>query len=430
MQRAGYELGTAYVIPNADISAVAATSFTAARWGQNSTSSGTELLEKQAGVVRGGAASAADFWRPLGTVTIATGVFNQVGPNWSDTTLGSEDFEVWLYGVRRDQECLKSLNRVTRHRYITSMHMLSRGSGLDFGMESSTDSLWTDVLTPTTSAKSTTGTVAPYGPRSYQLTNDAANEGTRSQGIRVTQGSRASAYAIASAEAGTASFQIYDSTNSAVVGTAVTHSERLTMLMTIRNQELPSTCKAAALNMLGTTSSSDIYWNQVGFYSHDTLSMQLPSFVTESFMAPRLYRGVPQHQIAENVYDARNIDFRPLVEGQDYWLQTNHADASPYKVRFAQDIFDNPVFIEYRRPQSDLVTLSAESDTVVVPEDEILPAFKIDLLETVYNTGLRRIPDWDRQYNIAKEQLTKQTRARPIASVANPKPYWAPMLGA
>ena len=161
MQRALYELDVGFVVPNADISAFAAQTFTAARFFNNTNMAPDALQIKNAGFIRAGAASSADLWRPAGTLVNSTGVVSQVGPAWSDTTVGTEEIEAWYYGVRRDQEVLKSLNRVTIHDYITTYLALSHLSTLDGDMALSTDTNWTDVGTTSTSAKATTAAVTP-----------------------------------------------------------------------------------------------------------------------------------------------------------------------------------------------------------------------------------------------------------------------------
>lgn len=432
MQRALVEMDVGTVVPNADISAFAATSFTAARFFQNTNMASDFLQVKNAGLVRAGAASSADFWRPAGTITNTTGVVSQVGPNWADTTVGSEEIEVWYYGVRRDQEVLKSLNRVLEFKFVTSMHMLSHLSVADGGMESTVTTGYTSVGAPTVSKVTTPTQSIPLGVRALRVLNGTANHGVRPAARVVAQGRQASAFAIVSAEAGTASLQLYDSTNSADIGTALTHSERAPMLLMIQNQQVPATCKFVTLSMLGTTSTSDIYWTQVGLNVYDNTRFRLPSFITEGFMAPRLYLGVPQVSIASNTYDAGSIDYQALTEGLDYRLVINHADVQPYKVRLLRPelMGGYPIFVEYRRPLSDLTTFSAETDSTTGPLHEILPAFKLDLLRTVYNVGARQHPDLQRQINIAENELARATNARPKSSAGNPKAWWAPMLSA
>lgn len=431
MQRALYELDTGFVVPNADISAFAAGSFTAARFFNNTNMSADFLQLKQAGLVRAGAATAADFWRPAGTLTNSSGAVTQVGPTWADTTVGSEEVEVWYYGVRRDQEVLKSLNRCAEFEFITTYLALSHLSGLDGDMALSTDTNWTDVGTTSTSAKAVTAAVTPWGQRSYHTINNAvANSGTRSASIRVRTSGQVIAHTIAASEVGTSSIQGYDATGSAVFGTAVTSAERRPQLLTFQGN-VPSTSKLWAVNLTNTSASGDTYWNQAWAFDMDNPVCPLPALLTESFMAPRIIQGTPRYQTGNGVYDAEGMSFDPLVEGQDYWYVIAPADANPYKVRFKDtSYYQKPLFVEARIPLSSLTTFSAETDSTTGPLHRLVARFKKDLLETVYNVGSRKIEDWTFQHNLASEQLTLASKARPVKSVTNAKPHWAPRLSA
>lgn len=433
MQRALYELDTGFVVPNADISAFAAGSFTAARFFNNTNMSADFLQLKQAGLVRAGAATAADFWRPAGTLTNSTGAVTQVGPTWADTTVGTEEVEVWYYGVRRDQEVLKSLNRCAEFEFITTYLALSHLSGLDGDMALSTDTNWTDVGTTSTSAKAVTAAVTPWGQRSYHTVNNAvANSGTRSASYRVGTSRQVSGFTIAASEVGTSSLQFYNNTDSAVftTTTAVTSAEREPQLLVITGQA-PATCKLFSLNMTNTSATGDTYWNQAWLYNHDDLTCTLPALLTESFMAPRIIQAVPRYTTGNGAYAAGSFDFKPLVEGIDYWYVIAPADAVPYKVRFADaSYYQWPLFVEARIPLSSLTTFSAETDSTTGPLHRLVARFKLDLLRTVYNTGTRQHPDLTRQLNIAQDELTLASKARPVKSVTNAKPVWAPRLSA
>ncbi len=432
----GQQLGMMKLIPNGSFTAAAAGSITSTDVLRDSNLGGGQY--KGWIIFRPGAATAADFVRYAGLLTNTTGLLAHTGANYADTTVGSEVVELWRPGARPDLELLASLNRCLEFEFVTTMLALSHISTLDGDMALSTDATWTDVGTPTTSAKSTTVNFTVYGPRSYQLVGDAVNEGTRSPTARVTQGRTVSMFTIGSANTGPASFQPYDSTNSAVFGTAVVHSEANPMLMVQQNVTVPATCKVVQANMLGTAAVSDIRWNQAWIYALDNLIVRLPTGVTEGFMAPRILQARPTMPIGTGTYDANSLDMVPLTEGVDYWLMINHADAEPYKVRFAQVLpttgghpYEWPLFVEARIPQSNLVTLALEADVVNVPKHNLLPRWKIDCLETIWNgAAAPRHPDWQNQMDLATKQLIRASTARPIKSLAPPKPYWAPRLSA
>lgn len=427
-QRLLRELDLGWIITNADVDSFAAGNIVSANMLRNSNWATDMFSNLNVVIFRPGAASAADYIRYAGELTTSTGTLAHTGANYADTTKGSEGVELWKYGIRPTREVVESLNRVLEFEFASGMHLLSHGSRLDYGMDlAATDTNWTDVGSPTTSAKTATQStqIVPFGPRAYQLVGDAVNEGTRSAAIVTGQGREVSAYAIVAADVGTASFQLYDSTNSATTGDAVTHSERAPMLVALRNKTLPPTCKAVRLNMLGTTNPSDIYWNQVGLYKHDDLTIQLPGFINEGFMAPKLVQGIPRNQVAADVWDAGSLDFRPLTEGIDYWLVANHYDAEPYKVRVRDEsLFDWPLFVEYKRPASDYATFAEdETATVSVPVHNVLPRWKIDVLDTIL---LNKIPkaDWTIFREKAEGELIKALSSRPAKSIAPARPFY------
>lgn len=423
------ELDVGMFIPNAYISALAAGSFTSPSFFQDPVMAPDFLQVRNTGVVRGGAATSADFWRPAGTITIGTGVV-AVAPNWADTTLGSEDIELWYHRVRPDQEVLDSLNRVLIKEFVTSYLAVSHISRVDGDMSLSTDTSWTDVGTTTTSAKATTEAFVPWGMRSYHTINSVADSGTRSTGVRVKSLGRINAFTIAQTEVGTSSLMAVNPLTAATFGTAVTSGERRPQLLCFKNQEVPSTAETASAYMTNTSASGDTYWNQAWLYNLDNPICPLPALVADSFQVPKIIQAVPLSATSSNVYDAENFDFRPLTEGIDYWFVINQADAQPYKVRFKDtSYFEWPLFVETRIPQASLVTVSAEGDSFW-DLNKVIPRWKKDLLETVYNTGPRRHPDWERQYNLAGAQLLEAGKARQKESIAPAKEPWVPMLNA
>ncbi len=386
----GQQLGMMKLIPNGSFTSAAAGSITSTDVLRDSNLGGGQY--KGWIIFRPGAASSADFVRYAGLLINTTGLLAHTGANYADTTVGSEVVELWRPGARPDLELLASLNRCLEYEYVSSLHALSHGSDADYGMEATTDTNWTDVLTPTTSAKTTGASVAPYGPRAYDVVNDAVNEGTRSSGgsMRIGMGRQFSGFTVLQAFTGTASFQPYDLTNSVAFGTAVTTSERAFTLLAQRSQAMPSTGAYLGFNILNTVNPGRMFVNAVWKYHHDQLFINLPTFITESFMLPKIMQARPRVTLAENVYDALSFDFVPLIEGVDYWTQFNHADSTAYRVRFAEILpstgghpYEWPLFCEYRRPQSDLVTMSAETDAVNVPKHNLLPRWKIDALETI-----------------------------------------------
>jgi len=429
-QEVGKRLGLVLVVPTAYVDAFAASSFTSSNYLRDANYGTGSFAELEALMFRPLAATAADYIRPAGDLTITTGLLAHTGANWSASKETNGFVELWFHRVRPDIDFIDCLNRVMKMQMIKTMHDLSHGSELDYGMElASTDTNWTDVGTLTTSAKGSIARRTPYGKYSYELLNNAvANSGTRSATLGIGTSRSASAFAIASVDVGTASFQPYNVTGATTTGMpdAVTHSEEAPQLMCIPSFTVPSTCKEIALNLLGTTTTSRVYWNKTWLFKHDELFMRFPSYISERFKAATILQGVPQHSTASNVYDALSLEMVPLTENKDYWLHFNHNDANPYGVRFADNSYYHwPLFVEVQRPASDYTTFAAdETATTVAPFNEIVPRVCLDMIDRVLTPRgimLDKLPALRAR---SQKDLDEATEARPFVSIAKKYPYY------
>jgi hypothetical protein len=426
-QRALRELDLGLVIPNAKFDSAASTSITSADVMRNSRWSLAHFSQRETVIFRPGSATAADNVRYAGNLTNTTGALAHTGANYSDTTVTSEIPELWYDGVRPDLEVLDAINRALEFVHFSTFIPISHGGDLDYDMSASTDTNWTDVLTPTTSAKATTARRTPYGLRSYNLINNAANEGTQSATLPIVPARSVKGFAIASCNVGTASFRFYDVTNSASTGweAAVTHSEENPMLMVQEWQAAPSTCREMAAQLLGTTDTSDIFWNGLWVYRQDNMRVNLPSFINEGFKAPSIFQGRPRFSVASHVYDAQSLDMIELHENKDYqFLYDHHPDANPYAIMVnGPEAYDWPLFVEARLPYSHMGTLSAEADTTTCPLHLLMPMVKIRLLNDVYLPRNPSNPVWLAKLAEANLEWQSVNHARPIKSVAK-KPYY------
>jgi hypothetical protein len=426
-QRALRELDLGLVIPNAKFDSAASTSITSADVMRNSRWSLAHFSQRETVIFRPGSATAADNVRYAGNLTNTTGALAHTGANYSDTTVTSEIPELWYDGVRPDLEVLDAINRALEFVHFSTFIPISHGGDLDYDMSASTDTNWTDVLTPTTSAKATTARRTPYGLRSYNLINNAANEGTQSATLPIVPARSVKGFAIASCNVGTASFRFYDVTNSASTGweAAVTHSEENPMLMVQEWQAAPSTCREMAAQLLGTTDTSDIFWNGLWVYRQDNMRVNLPSFINEGFKAPSIFQGRPRFSVASHVYDAQSLDMIELHENKDYqFLYDHHPDANPYAIMVnGPEAYDWPLFVEARLPYSHMGTLSAEADTTTCPLHLLMPMVKIRLLNDVYLPRNPSNPVWLAKLAEANLEWQSVNHARPIKSVAK-RPYY------
>ena len=352
------------------------------------TNYGPAFLSSQNVVIwRLGAASVADYERYAGALTNTTGLVAHTGANYADVTLGTEVFYFVKYGPRV-ADFIAALNRVMQEMTFPTRIALSLLSNLDGDMVASTDTNWTDVDTPTTSAKATTARRTPYGVRSYNLINNAVNEGTRSATMPVITGRRVKAFTIASTNVGTSSFRLRDVTGSAAADTAaVTTSEEEPMLMEQDWQVVDAAATEWALDMINTSATGDSFWNMAWAYKEDTLEIPLPSYVTEHYQVPTIFQARPRGgELAAGVYSATDMDFIELVEGRDYNLHFSQPDAIPSSVIFTSPrFFDWPLFVQAKVRYAELINFTAtETESTNAPILELLPRYKRELLDTVF----------------------------------------------
>lgn len=414
------------LIPTAFVGAFAAGSMTSVQYLQNTEWGSKHFSGMGYGIFRPGAASSADYYRPAGDLTNTTGVLAHTGSNYADTTVGTEDVELWKGRIRPNEEVHDAINRALDNVYTSIYVPLSELSNLDGDMVATTDTNWTDVGTPTTSAKATTAEYTPYLTRSYHLVGDAVDEGTRSAALRIRNSKSVKAFTISTVVSGTAGFQYYDVTNSATAGTQITTDYREPQLMCLPWTAVPDTCHSIALRMTGTTNPSDIYWSGAWLYRMGNRTLQLPSYIEENFQSPSIFQAVPTYGSGTNTYDALSLELTELQEGRDYNLVGHPAEANPNSVQFLRDdCFDWPLFVEARVPWSYFGALTAETDTTKCPVTQLVPAAKMELITSV----LSKRPGFDAKalavdFAKAKQEYDKANKSRVVVPVAKTKAYY------
>ena len=349
------------------------------------------------------------------------------GANYADTTTTSEYVELWFDGIRPDREILDAAIRVLKKTWVSSWAPVSMGAESDFDMSLSTDTDWTNVGSPGTSAKATTARRVRFGPRAYQLINASVNEGTRSTTLANTRSLKARIMAISSANVGTASLQLYNISGSADIGTAIVHSEESAQLMLGDWEVTSATTKEIAGSLIGQESSADIFWNALWIYQEGIYNLPLPSFVSEDYKAPFIFQAIPRQKnpTYANCYVAESIEYVPLQEGRDYHLAFNHGDAKPHGVNLSRGWnFDYPLVVQVRRPVFDYGSFTAETSTTVAPLLEFMPRFELELIDTVYLPKLGQDPKWAPLRAKAVTELNRATQNRNVTPIGPTKRLW------
>lgn len=311
----------------------------------------------------GNATGIADDWRPFqdlaestGTVTIDT---------VSDTTLGTEDIYQIEHGIH-PQWIIDALNAARYDVFFQNMEPLSAKPTLstvgDHGFQSTATTAYTesdaDGGAATTFTKITTADHARIWGASIasgRVVNAAANGYIR-QRFYVEQGEQVYVAAIGrkldSSSTGP-SLTLYDNTNSAEIGTAVTHGERQWQYMW-RKEPVPSTCEVLELRLQGVGASDDILWGAKWVYRENDLRFALDSTWDMRKQPKLVYGRFHGNSVAAGVTNAMALNFEDIPE-EDYSFDMQRAGANPRWVQFHTDRWLNgPIWISGLRAHADV----------------------------------------------------------------------------
>ena len=244
------------------------------------------------------------------------------------------------------------------------------------------------------------------------------DEGTQSATLSVEQLKMVSLWAIASCNVGTARLIPYDVTNSAAFAAAptVSHSEEEPMLMNQPWIAAPASCKEWAAQLIGTTATSDIFWNQVWAYKQDNLRLNLPSHENEGFKITAILKAHPSNSGAgANIYRAEDLDLEELIEGRDFRWLMGQEDANPHAILLDRaELMDTPLMVQVRRPESDLTTFAAdETASTKAPLHLLIPRVCIEVLKTCLTIEMIGKDEWTRLYAMFDNQLKTAIHDRP-----------------
>ena len=369
-------------IPNAQIDSIAAGTMTSLLRLANAQHGIDHFRNLKAGIYRPGAATSADYWRTVGALTIATGVLAN-SSNWTDTTLGTEDFYLPYHGIN-PADSLDTLNQTMGLNYFPNSEPLSaKPSGTTIGnhgfqsptltmyTESDADGGPTTGFTNVTTADSDNVWGASIG--SGRVLNTAANGYIR-QRFSVTRGEQVFVWAIARPDgAFTASLTLWDVTNNVQIGTAVTTTETQWQYMW-RTENVPSTCEVMEIRLQGVEATADIKWGAKSVMRTQNRRIQLDSTWDRSFKIKLMYGKFHGSGNSNGVIDAHSLDLTEIPES-DYDFDMQPPGANPRWVQLHTTAYNQyPIWIQGRRAYSDLTTFTlALSETT---------ACDLDLLES------------------------------------------------
>ena len=354
--------------------------------------------------------TAADAVRKIASHVASTGVVTTAGPNWAVTT----DLDYEVVGLVHPDEInnaiIRSLNRI----YFET-HVVLPGRITDGDMDANNTTSWTDVLTPTKSKVATTANVYS-GIRSLRVLNNALNEGVQSVTLRgFPVNSWVYLHAVARADVGTANLILYDVTNSVALAT-VTSAEEAWVHMYLKYQ-LPSTCEEIAVQLTGNVSSvADIYWDHVALYLAEDRVLPAPTWLDD----PWKFLKLREMRYGQDVSSQSNGGYEAAYSRTPHdWytpsaftLEPFHLETNPYTIALHRPVPQYELWVQGKRPWSDLETLSTDASTTLIPLEQLY-AYSTQELAKVLTKRYPNDERWRMLLSEATEAVEAETQARP-----------------
>ena len=358
-----------FYIPNAAITALTSSSFTAPRFFLNGMFSNNTY--QGWGVWRPSAASAADYFRHISSIAPSTGVVT-VDASWADTTSTSEDIYILPPGISPDMivDCLSNSLRYGYFPNLEPVSMKPVGTGIaDAGMQNTATSAYSTYGTVTFTKHGTANSENVFrGINAGKIVTTAVTSGVYQQ-YAIGEGERVIVHNLSMLSAGTSSqLELYDGSN--VIGTTSEHSQRKWMYMR-RRETMTDGKTTLTVRQLGEGSSDTVYLNGVFVVTEGTRQMILDTRWDTAYKAEMglkyvQFRGQDQDGDVFDAFGAEMID----VPRHLYDIDIETPGANPTRLQFHDGIEEYlryPIYIHGRRAFSDLYSVTIADVATSVP---------------------------------------------------------------
>lgn len=430
-------------VPNGYIDNYSANAVVLSKYYNNSLISGPYLANKDAMIGRPFAVSAADFVRPAGVVTVATGSIATVGNAYSDTTTTSEDLEIWYSGVRWDTDIIPELIKAQRDCFYASYYALSHLSEYDGDFSITGTANWQAQVSSTLAKVVSPSWALPYGSRGMSVVNSQVNDGAKMvTPFRLPLNSQIRVMTIAAVTAGkTAALRSLDGSTTPY-GSVLLSQEESPTLMALDWQTWSYAREFSP--MIGPSDASGtVYLDGIWAYKKDDYEIRLPSWATAPNRTFSIFQAIPRKTINQpttavqgvtsaggKLYDAMSMEMIELEKGRDYTLRFHHSDISPYAIQFTKYFMDKtgytwPLFLQGRRPVYDLGPIVAGVETAIPIEyEEFIPKAKEYVLRNVYMKRWSNDTKYSGMLQDVMKEKSKAEMDRVIEEVAQKEKYF------
>lgn len=366
--------------------------------------------------------TAADAVRKIASHVASTGVVTTAGPAWAV----SSDLDYEVVGLVHPDEInnaiIRSLNRI----YFET-HVVLPGRITDGDMDANNTTSWSDVLTPTKSKVTTAGNVYS-GIRALRVLNNALDEGVQSVTLRgFPANSWVYLHAVVRADVGTANLILYDVTNSVALAT-VTSAEEGWVHLWLRFQ-LASTTEEIAVQLTGNVSSTaDIYWDHVALYLAEDRVFPAPSWCDDPWKLLKLremrYTQAISSQSTGGYDAAYSRTPHDYSTPSAFTLEPFHLETNPYTIALHRPLPQHELWVQGKRPWSDIESLSTDAATTLVPLEQLY-AYSTQEIAKVLTKRYPNDDRWRMLLSEASEAVEAETQARPEVPLS-PKKFEYP----
>lgn len=355
-----------------------------------------------------------DRIKVAGLLTNSTGLLAHTGSNYADIT----DLNYEIVGLLHPDELNACIQRaMQRIYYDVQLPLCGLLENYDGDMETSGVTNWTSVLTPATKEKSTTAAKIYDGTQALHVLNNAALEGVQSASVRVIPqlgGQWLYASVVVHADVGTAKLVVYNVTGSAEIESVTSAEEGFVHLWV--HCQVPTDCEQVALQLLGVEDNADLYWSHAVLYIREQTMLDAPSWLDEQFKFLKLreasYTKSWSNQTQGGYDDAMSRVFKDWYQPAMFSLDPLHIDANPYRVQLMRMTPQNEMWIQAKRPYSDVEALGTESATTRAPL-RLVYAYAVDEVSKVLRKRYPNEKAWEMLQAEAMAEVDAEARARP-----------------
>lgn len=355
--------------------------------------------------------SGDDRIKKILSVNPSTGTATIAGSNYSDVS--DTNFE--LMAIMHPDELNACIQRAqTRMYFEYQTPHTGVLAALDGDMEASTTSNWTNVGLATMAKDTTAGNVLSGFRSMHTLANSTNDYMKTAANLNPYSATAFYASTCVRVVSGTVSLIIYDITNSAAIGTAVTSTVPGFVHLWCTGQ-IPTTCQEVSIRANSVTSTAEAYWNHITFYPTDRFNYPMPSWVDEPWKFLKLrearYQKSLNSQTNGGYDDAYSRQMNDWLQPSMFSLDPFHLDANPYQLQLMKPVPSNELWIEGKRPFSDIEPLGGESSTTLAPTRLVYSYCKDEVARVL----TKRFPNDLRWKLLAEEaigEIDAETRAR------------------